>query len=203
MDRQLQRSSIATYFFCHLIIMSVYSILNNLAEKLVQTAKSFWDSSKHIADVVGDFVIFSPVKGSESLQNLTLSCAPLTALFAKFWASPARLLALSPISEVLPTCSQKHSKVFQICLKKPIRPKSCDTKEKRKEHVVAVGRDPNCTIYLALKQISESGFALIELLPGFCDRIVSDSRGIGPRSGSSPAHKQESKNTDLQTVLTT
>jgi hypothetical protein len=45
--------------------------------------------------------------------------------------------------------------------------------------------------YLVLKQISESGFALIELLPGFCDRIVSDSRRIGPRSGSSPAHMQE------------
>jgi hypothetical protein len=39
---------------------------------------------------------------------------------------------LSPISEALPTCSQKHSKVFQICLKKPIRPKSCDTKKKKK-----------------------------------------------------------------------
>jgi hypothetical protein len=112
----------------------VYSIVNNLAEKLVQTAKQFWASSQNIADVVGDLVIFSPVKGSESLQNLTLSCAPLTALFAKFWASPARLLALSLISEALPTYSQKHPKVFQICLKKPIRPKTCDTTKKKKNH---------------------------------------------------------------------
>jgi hypothetical protein len=79
-------------------------------------------------------VIFSPVKGSESLQNLTLSCAPLTALLAKFLASPARLLALSPISEVLPTCSQKHSKVFQIGLKKPIRPKALTWKKKTKQN---------------------------------------------------------------------